>query len=186
MYGAGRGDVMDEDEPLYRHRFEDDVAAVANRVDEVQDRYDELLAVVHPGFTGYHPRATTEADDSYDTFLDGLSDRVEEAREHGAAIAVFHPESYREETEEIIEDDAGVKYVPTEDDSALFAEGGADAAAGLVSGLEDGGEVQVIGEVNGCCYTHVRQLFEDVEEDIGMAYDVIEGEAFPEERLWRL
>lgn len=172
-----------EDDALYRHRFEDDVAAVAGEVAADDGHYDELLAVVHPGFTGYHPRATAEADDGYGEFLDGVADRVEEAE---ARVAVFYPESYREETERILGDDATIEYVPTEDDSALFADGGAELTAGLVSGLEDGGEVRVIGEVNGCCYTHVRQLFEDVEEDVGLSYDVIEGEAFPEQRLWRL
>jgi hypothetical protein len=177
---------MDEDERLYRDRFEDDVAAVADRVEDGRDRYDELLAVVHPGFTGYHPRATAEADDGYERFLDELSDRVDEARGDGTAVAVFHPVPYREETGEIIEDDTAVTYVSTEDDSALFADGGADVTAGLLAGLADGGAVRVTGEVNGCCYTHVRQLFEDVEDKIETSYDVIEGEAFPEERLWRL
>ncbi len=172
-----------EDDALYRHRFKDDVAAVADRVVEEGGRYDELLAVVHPGFTGYHPRSTAETEEGYAAFLDGISDRVVEAE---TPVAVFYPDSYREETGEVIEDDATIEYVPTEADSALFADDGAKRTAAMVSGLEDGGRVRVIGEVNGCCYTHIRQLFEDLEEEIDVSYDVIEGERFPEERLWRL
>lgn len=176
---------MESDE-LYHDRFWEDVEAVAARTDPEEGRYDELLAVAHPGFTRYHPGAVADVEEGYEAFLDEVTGAVERAVEdERAEVLALYPESWQEVTEEVVGEET-IEYVPTEEKSALFVDDGEERVAEQISGLADEGTVRVVGEVNGCCYTHVRQLFEEVEDRIEMTYDVVEGAVYPEERLSQL
>lgn len=176
-----QGDTVGDE--LYSERFFDDVAAVADAMSPDEGEYDELVAVVHPGFSVYHPSADPSWK-GYDAFLEGLDETIDGVEE--GEVAVLYPEAWRRETELFLGDDGSLSYVSTENGSALLTGEGVEQMAMLLDGLEDEGVVRVTGEVNGCCYTHVRQLFEEVEDRVAVSYEVEEGRAYPDERVWRL
>ncbi|MDY6770418.1 MAG: hypothetical protein SV186_00505 [Candidatus Nanohaloarchaea archaeon] len=166
----------------YEDRFYEDVAAVAERVSPSKGDEAVVDVVVHPGFSVFHPEASTYGTEyTHDAFLDDLGEAVT-----GDRTVVLYPDSWKDATESYLGEPETVEYIATEETSALLTEEGKDDVAGLVEDLESGGVIRLSGEINGCCYTHVDQLFREVEDRVGKEYEVEEAVTYPEDRVWEL
>ncbi|MDY6777901.1 MAG: hypothetical protein SVU32_04490 [Candidatus Nanohaloarchaea archaeon] len=167
--------------PDYGEAFRRDVERISWETDDAEGCLSMVDVFVHPGFYSYYSHHF-DVDEPYDTYRDRLTSLVDET--DADRVLVLYPESWWGETSSLLPASrSDIQYVRTSEKSALLDDESRAELASVITELQAGGTVRVAGELNGCCYTHVRQLFEEVEERVEKDYHVVEGLAYPEDEL---
>lgn len=153
---------------------------------DVEEAYDEAVFAVHPGFCtndeSYTRIEGLDATDYRDYSLEfhrGLQEDIEQGipvnvvyRNGRSDEATLYLDEKKDEVENFVESSYGSGFVTNE-------RGGRQLAQAL-SQIEDGGQLQINGEINGLCVGQFEDLVSEVERGLEKDLNISLGKVFPE------
>lgn len=151
---------------------------------------DRAVVVVHPGF---HLKfgGSVPSHDMFDyanyqrdllSDLNGLGETAEAYILYPSGSRDHAADFLRSVSDEVFND---FNWVSSTINTGLPLSDGIEEYAEIFEGLDDGGEVVLMGEYNGLCFDEVKTLVSRLEKDYPYDLDVLEGARFCSKKLSR-
>lgn len=153
---------------------------------DADEAYDEAVFAVHPGFcindesyTSVEGLDITDYRDYSLEFHRGLEESFSSGvpvnvvyRDSRSDEAALYLDGKEDEVENFVESSYGSGFVTSERGGRQLAE--------ALNQIEDGGQLQINGEINGLCVNQFEDMIQEVEEGLEKDLDITLGKVFPE------
>jgi hypothetical protein len=159
---------------------------------------------VHPGFSeysGFLDNTWGLGQEDFQAYVDEVGSSMQDSLDSGDHVGVLYPDDFEEETRDFVDrfvDTEEVSFIPTysktgdglaassrpvtgSDENGFFS--GESRYAGFINGIEDGGELEVYGELGNQCYENASWFAEEITEAVEKDIEVKQGRGFPEETV---
>lgn len=155
-----------------------------------EERYDEAVFAVHPGFCVENDKYTAVKDLGEDDYMDYTQDfheTVDRTIENDLPVNVVYRENMRDEAVRYLGDKASEvdKFIESSYGNGFTNYNGHSDLGEALNSVSDGGQVVLHGEINGLCLAQFQDLVEEVERGMDRDLDIVHGELFPERPLER-
>ena len=168
-----------------------DIIRELEETPEPEESYEEIMVAVHPGFCLTNQKYTDVDNLRREVYFQHtlhMHRDMEEAHSQGVPVDVVYRRhegsearkylgEHSEQVDNFIEGDYGTGFVTERKGQRSLAE--------TVRKVEEGGKIDLYGEINGLCYTQFEDLMREVSRQMEKEIEVNSERPFPEKPLDR-